>query len=165
MSKLNPLKLIIIWLGLMVTLSIILILGSAGSGGGEQKPLTILATITISTLIGIAVISVTAPFLFRNWFKQNKSFGVFMILALIPTTFFSWNYISSSHYSYVESSRQIDGIPYDIRKEYYDNENKTIRSVSIWKNGKKDSIWSTFSKDGSIMKQKVYRNDTLISQQ
>jgi antitoxin component YwqK of YwqJK toxin-antitoxin module len=46
--------------------------------------------------------------------------------------------------------------------EFY-NEDNTPKIKKIWKNGKKDSTWTTFAKDGTIIKEELYRNDTLIS--
>ena len=68
---------------------------------------------------------------------------------------------SKSPYSSSEMNIIVDGKEIKSKKEYYD-EFKTLRSVSIWKNGKKDSVWKTFSEDGKIIKQQTFHNDTLV---
>jgi hypothetical protein len=163
MTKLNPLKLLIAWTLLMVILTPILMYRSnIGASGGEQKPLTTLATMTILTLIGATIISIVTPFILRTWSKSNKWFIVLTVLFSILTTAFIYQYYFETPYSYVEKNREIDGNKLEIKTEYYDDENKVIRSVSFWKNGKRDSTWTVLSKEGKIISEKVYKDDQLI---
>ena len=163
MTKLNPLKLIIGWTLLMVVLTPILMYTSnTGASGGEQKPLTILVTMPILTLIGATIISIVTPFIFRTWLKSNKWFIVMTVLFSILTTIFIYQYYFETPYSYVEKNMEIDGKKLEIKTEYYDDENKVIRSVSFWKNGKRDSTWTVLSKEGKIISEKVYKDDQLI---
>lgn len=163
MTKLNPFKLLIGWTLLMVVLTPILMYTSnIGASGGEQKPLTTLATMPILTLIGASIISIVTPFLFRTWSKSNIWFIILMVLFSILTTVFIYQYYFETPYSYVEKNREIDGNKLEIKTEYYDDENKVIRSVSFWKNGKRDSTWTVLSKEGKIISEKVYKDDQLI---
>ena len=163
MTKLNPLKLIIGWTLVMVVLTPILMYTSnIGASGGEQKPLTTLVTMPILTLIGATIISIVTPFIFRTWSKSNKWFIVLTVLFSIMTTIFIYQYYFETPYSYVEKNREIDGNKIEIKTEYYDDENKVIRSVSFRKNGKRDSTWTVLSKEGKIISEKVYRDDNLI---
>ena len=163
MTKLNPLKFIIGWTLLMVVLTPILMYTSnIGASGGEQKPLTTLVTMPILTLIGATIISIVTPFIFRTWSKSNKWFIVLAVLFSILTAIFIYQYYFETPYSYVEKNREINGNKIEIKTEYYDDENKVIRSISFWKNGKRDSTWTVLSKEGKTISEKVYKDDQLI---
>ena len=163
MTKLNPLKLLIGWTILMIVLTpILMFISNIGASGGEQKPLTTLATMPILTLIGATIICIVTPFIFRKWSKSNKWFIVLTILFSMLTTIFIYLYYFETPYSYVEKNREIEGNKIEIKTEYYNDENKVIRSVSFWKNGKRDSTWAVLSKEGKIISEKVYKNDKLI---
>ncbi len=133
-----------------------------GASGGEQKLHTTLATMTILTLIGATIISIGTPFIFRAWSKLNKWFIVLTVLFSALTIILIYQYYFESPYSYVEKNREIDGNKLEIKTEYYDDENKVIRSVSFWKNGKRDSSWTVLSKEGKIISEKRYKDDQLI---
>ena len=163
MMKLNPLRLLLVWTIIMAVITPILVYTSSiGSSGGEQSPLTTLASMPALTLIGATIICLVTPFIFKTWLKSNKWFIALTILFSILTTLFTWQYYFETPYSYVEKNREIDGDKFEIKTEYYDNDNKAIRSVSIWKNGKRDSIWTVLSKDGKVISENVYKDDQLI---
>ncbi len=44
----------------------------------------------------------------------------------------------------------------------YHYETGGLRAKQFLKNGKKDSVWTTFGLGGQIIEQNVYRNDTLV---
>ncbi len=166
MTKINPLRLLLGWTTIMVVLTPILVYTSSiGSSGGEQKPLTTLVTMPILTLIGAAIIGLVTPFIFKTWLKSNKWFIVLTILFSILTTIFIYQYYFDTPYSYVERNREINGNKIETNTEYYDDENKIIRSNSFWKNGKKDSTWTVFSKDGKMISEKVYKDGQLSNRE
>lgn len=115
------------------------------------------------TLIGVALISLATPFVFKTWIKMNKWFFALIALLLIPTTIVVWEYFFETPYSYIEENTEINGNQIVIKTEYYHNENKLVRSHSYWKNDKRDSLWTVLSQDGKIISEKLYRNDSLIS--
>ncbi len=163
MPKLNPIKLIIGWAFLMIVITPILMYTSnIGASGGEQKPLITLVTMLILTLIGATIISIVTSFIFKTWIKSNKWFIVWTVLFSILTTKFIYQYYFETPYSYVEKNREIEGNKLEIKTEYYDDENKVIRSVRFWKNGKRDSVWTVLSKEGKIISEKIYKEDQLI---
>lgn len=45
---------------------------------------------------------------------------------------------------------------------YYFDDGQTIRQISHYKNGKKDSIWTKYTGDKKIIWKKEFRNDSLI---
>jgi antitoxin component YwqK of YwqJK toxin-antitoxin module len=51
---------------------------------------------------------------------------------------------------------------YSQKIQYYGTDLKKIRSISFTLNNKKDSVWTTYAEDGSIIKQEKYKADTLI---
>jgi antitoxin component YwqK of YwqJK toxin-antitoxin module len=84
------------------------------------------------------------------------------VLFSILTAIFIYQYYFEKTYSYVEKNREINGNKIEIKTEYYDDENKVIRSISFWKNGKRDSTWTVLSKEGKTISEKVYKDDQLI---
>lgn len=165
-SKLNPITILGIWTVLMIVLTPILMFTSnIGASGGEQKPLTTLATMIVVAIYGAAIITVLTPFVFRQWFKKNWWFNFVIILTIIPAAFDTWDKYSQSPYSVYETTQEINGDTIVTKTEYYDgNDFKKIRSISFIKNNKKDSTWVTYSDKGKIIKQETYRNDTLVKQ-
>ena len=141
---------------------IIVLISNIGSSGGEQKLFTTFVTMLIITITGATVISLGIIFIFKTWLKSNKWFLTLTIIFSIILTLFLWLYFFATPYSYVEKFREIDGDEFEIKTEYYDNENKIIRSVSFWKNGKRDSTWKVLSEDGKIISEKIYRDGRLI---
>ncbi len=162
-SKFNPISILGVWtISLIVLTPIMMFISNIGASGGEQKPLTILATMIAVTIYGAAVLSVLTSFLYRQWFKRNWWFGFVIILTLIPVVKDIWDNYSKSPYSSSEISSKVNGDEITTKTEYYEDFKK-IRSISIWKNNKRDSVWKVFSKDGGIINQQTFRNDTLLT--
>lgn len=115
------------------------------------------------TVYGAALFSLLTPFVFKMWFKQNWRFVFLIPLILIPVAIDVWDRYFKTYYNTTETNTVINDAEIKTKIEYYD-EFKTVRSISIWKNNKRDSVWKIFSKDGQIKKQQTYHNDTLISE-
>jgi hypothetical protein len=162
--KSNPITILGVWTVTMIVLTpILMVLFENGASGGEQKAFTTLATMIVVTIIGAAAISILTPFLFREWFKKNLIVAIIVILATaIPSISFLWLRYFQNPYSFIEKTRQINGNTIDIKEEYYDLEEKQLRSVSFYKNGNKDSVWTTYDKSGKIIEQKTYKGDILV---
>lgn len=163
-SKLNPITILGLWtVSMIVVTPILMYISNIGASGGEQKPLTTLATMIIVAIYGAAILSVLTPFLFRQWFKKNWWFSFVIILTIIPAANDTWDKYSQSPYSVSETTQEINGDTIMTKTEYYDgSEFKKIRSISFTKNNKKDSTWITYSDEGKVIKQATYRNDTLV---
>jgi hypothetical protein len=161
-TKLNPIVIIGVWTISMVVLTpIFMYISNIGASGGEQKPLTTLATMINATLYGAAIISISTAIIFRQWFKRNWWYVFVIAITIIPTALDIWDNHSKIPYGFSEVRTNVNGNEIMTKTEYYDDFN-TIRSVSIWKNSKKDSVWKTFSKDGEIISQQTFKNDTLV---
>ncbi len=162
---LTPSRLLGGWLILMVVLTpLFMFISNVGASGGEQKPFTTLATMILVTILGTAIISVLTPFFFREWFRKNLWFTIFIIITIIPISIFIWQFYFENQYNSEETTIKIDGSEIDSKIEYYDNDNKKVRSISFWKNGKRDSIWTTYSLDGKVIKMKKYNDGKLLSE-
>ena len=162
-TKLNPITILGVWTVSMIILTpVFMYISNIGASGGEQKPLTTLATMIVVGIYGAAIFSILTPLLFRQWFKKNWWFSFVIILTIIPAAYDIWDKHSQSPYSLSETNDNVNGNEIMTRTEYYDDF-KTIRSVSFWKNDKRDSVWKVFSKDGKIINEQIFRNDTLLS--
>lgn len=147
---------------MIILTPVFMYVSNIGASGGEQKPLTTLATMIVVTIYGAAIISVLTPFLFKEWFKKNWWWFCFIIgIAIFPTIKDIWEKHSQSPYASSEINTTINGNEIRTKTEFYDDF-KTIRSVSFWKNGQKDSVWKTFSREGKIIEQQTFNNDTLV---
>ena len=148
---------------MIVLTPILMVVSEIGASGGEQKAFTTLATMIIVTIIGAAAISILTLFLFSEWFKKNLLVTIIVILATtIPSISFLWLRYFQDPFSFIERTELINGNTIDIKEEYYDLEEKRLRSVSYYKNGLKDSVWTTYDKSGEIIEQKSYKADKLV---
>jgi hypothetical protein len=162
-TKLNPITILGVWtVSIIILTPVFMYISNIGASGGEQKPLTTLATMIVVTIYGVAIFSILTPLLFRQWFKKNWWFSFVIILTVIPAAYDIWDKHSRSPYSSSEINNNVNGDEITTRTEYYDDF-KTIRSVSIWKNNKQDSVWKVFSKEGGIINQQIFCNDTLLT--
>jgi hypothetical protein len=162
-AKLNPITILGVWTVSMIILTpVFMYISNIGASGGEQKPLTTLATMIVVGIYGAAIFSLLTPLLFRQWFKKNWWFSFVIILTVIAATYDIWDKHLQSPYSFSEINNTVNGDEITTKTEYYDDF-KTIRSISIWKNKKRDSLWAVFSKEGRIINQQTFRNDTLLT--
>ncbi len=163
-TKLNPIKILGLWTVSMIILTpVFMYISNIGASGGEQKPLITLATMIVVAIYGAAIFSILTPLLFRQWFKKNWWFSFIIVLTIIPAVYDLWDKHSQSPYSSSEINTNINGDEIMTKTEYYDDF-KTIRSISIWKNNKRDSIWEVFSKDGEVLKKQTFHNDTVVGE-
>jgi len=163
-AKINPITILCTWTVLMIILTpIFMYISNIGASGGEQKPLETMATMIAVTIYVAAIFSLLIPFIFRRWFMHNWRFVFIIPFILIPVAIDAWDRYFKSYYSTSETNTVVNGVEIKTKIEYYD-EFKTVRSISIWNNNKRDSVWKVFSKSGQIMTQQTYRNDTLISE-
>lgn len=163
-TRLNPVKILGLWiLSMLILTPCFMYVSNIGASGGEQKPLTTLATMIAVTIYGAAFISALTPLFFKKWFKRNWWYIIIILVTFIPVIGLIKDMLTADPYSYSEKTKEINGDTFLIKTEYYDdNEFKKIRSISYWKNNKKDSTWTTYSENGNIISQETYRNDTLI---
>ena len=162
-TKLNPITILGVWTVSMIILTpVCMYISNIGASGGEQKPLTTLTTMIVVAIYGAAIFSILTPLLFRHWFKKNWWFSFVIILTIIPASYDIWDRHSRSPYSSSEINTNVNGYEITTKTEYYDDF-KTIRSISIWKNKKRDSVWKVFSKEGRITNQQTFHNDTLLT--
>ncbi len=86
--KLNPIKILGLWTISMIVLTpILMYVSNIGASGGEQKPLTTLATMIIVSIYGAAILSIMAALLYTQWIKKNWWFAFIIILTIIPVIF------------------------------------------------------------------------------
>ena len=162
-TKLNPITILGVWTFSMIILTpVCMYISDIGASGGEQKPLTTLASMVEVGIYGATIISILTPLFFRHWFKKNWWFILVIILTIIPTAYDIGDRFSQSTYSSTEINTNVNGFEITTKTEYYDDL-KTIRSISIWKNNKRDSVWKVYSKEGKITNQQTFRNDTLLT--
>ncbi len=137
-TKLNPIIIFGIFILLMLILTPILMYTSnIGHSGGEQKPLTTLAAMLTTIVICSPIICIGSALLFRQWFKQNWWFSIFIILTIVPALVFIKEEYFENKYSYEQKSEEINGYILNSKIEYYNLKQKKIRSISFWKNNKR----------------------------
>lgn len=160
--KLNPIKIIGGWVLIMIMVDIIVIpILFYKTVGGEQKPLTFLMESITITAYGIFFLSIATGIIY---YKRLKQFWILNSIFIFLSGLYIVHEIKGHKisYSYNEHTELIDGFEIRIKKKYYSLNPEKIRSISYWKNEKKDSLWTTYAKDGNIIKQEKYRADTLI---
>jgi hypothetical protein len=163
--KLNPFTIIVIWIvGCFLFTIITMILLGISTPGGEQKPLTFLGTMIPVTVYGVLALSIlTIPF-YPKWVKEKWFINLSFIILCSLFIYKDWKENQKSHSQYDEITTAVkgsDGV-YSQKIQYYGTDLKKIRSISFTLNNKKDSVWTTYAEDGSIIKQEKYKADTLI---
>ena len=162
-KKVNPFKLILYWLFLLLIAGIVIIpILFATTVGGEQKPLTFLVYLLLTAIYGTLILSIITPFFYFNWFKK---YWYINLLAFIISGYYIVKYQRGKakiEYGFKEETEYIGNDKIKIVKEYYSFSPEKIRSESFWKNEKKDSIWTIYAKDGSIISREKYKNDILV---
>ena len=159
----NPVLILGVWTTAMIILTPIVIYSSFFSSiGGEQRPLTLLVTMPIITIFGALAIAIFIPFGFPEWFRINKWFILVIIALSIPSIVFILPTHADDSFSYKETYDDVSGDAIKTRTEYYNLETKQIKSIAIWRNGKRDSVWTTFDKEGKIIRQKAFKNDVML---
>jgi hypothetical protein len=162
-TKLNPVTILAVWtVSMLILTPVCMYISNIGASGGEQKPLTTLAQMIVVSVYGAAIFSIFASLLYRQWFKKNWWFSFIIVLTIIPVAYDISDRLSRSPYSSTQTNIIIDGDEIMTKTEYYDDFKK-IRSISIWKNNKRDSVWKVFSKDGAIINRQTFHNDTLLA--
>ena len=82
-KKLNPIKLIICWLLLLLVISIIVIrILFDTTVGGEQQPLTFLVYMLLFAMYGTLILSIITPFFYIDWFKKYWYFNLIFLYFL-----------------------------------------------------------------------------------
>ena len=155
-KSLNPLVIMRIWVLLVLISDLIFVpYYIYHSSGGEQKPLTYLASSITIAIGGIFILSILAVILYFRWFKQY--WFVNCIIFLVSGFYLFTILNKETNYSFAETNDSIGGNEIRKRIEYYDMDKNEVRSISYWKNGIKDSVWTIYSKNGSILQQERYK--------
>lgn len=165
-KKYSPVQITIYWIVVIIVLGLISgIVANSNASGGEQKLFTYVAYSIAIALIGVVLINIGTLFFFTAQSKRNRLFSLgFIVVSLILLLPLFKGVVSRSQYNVIEKTRYIGSDKIDIKIEYYSSNNtsRIIRSESFWKNGKKDSVWTTYGENGNIIKQEKYNNNQLI---
>lgn len=163
LKKLNPLKLMLYWLLLLIVISIIVIpILFATTVGGEQRPLTFLVYMILFFVYGILILSIITPVFYFDWFKKYWYINLLFFVLSGYYVIKNQKRNAKIEYSFKEKTDHIGDDEIRTVKEYYNLNPEEIRSESYWKNGRKDSTWIVFAKDGSIISKEKYKDGKLI---
>ncbi|RXK80485.1 toxin-antitoxin system YwqK family antitoxin [Filimonas effusa] len=137
------------------------LIANIDSSAGEQKLFTYFAYSIVAALVGVALINVGAIiYLQRKGVKSSlASWGILIASLFLLFPLFTGMLFHRGYDEVVENMIE-GGDTLRIRLEYYSRSDTALllRSRSFWKNGKKDSIWITYEKDGSILKRQHFKN-------
>lgn len=162
-KKLNPLKLMIYWLLLLIVVSIVVIpLLFSSTISGEQSPLTFLVYMILFAVYGTLILSTITPIFYFDWFKK---YWYINLIVFILSSFYvikDQKRNAKVEYSFKERTDYIGNDQIRTVKEFYNLDPEKIRSESYWKNGRKDSTWIIYKKDGSIMSKENFKEGILI---
>ena len=154
-----------IWIAVAITITLILIIFYAKfTPDSDQMPLQVVPEMIIITAGGLLIIIIATAIFNISWVKKN--WFISLIIVGICFELFYQRYKSVIHplrYATADEVILNNGKSYLKKTEFYDNEGQRVRSVAFYYNNKRDSIWTTYSGQGQILRQSVYRNDSLIS--
>ena len=125
-----------------------------------SHPWTPYIKVIIVFLYGYLFIAVLTTIFFWKWFLKNWYINtfIFFIAGCFAATRLSEPEIVTSYHSH----HKIKNDEIETMEERY-NHSDQISSKKYWKNGKKDSVWVFYDKNGDITLKQIYRNDTLIT--
>jgi hypothetical protein len=130
------------------------------NGGGSMIYIFIFPFFWIVTLVIITTLSIKNR---KIWFKKDMLLSTLLAIFFCTPVSVSLFVLISRPASYLSSSgsNQKDG--HQINSEewnYYSNESRAINKY--WKDGKKDSTWVYFNKNGDTLATETYSEDKLI---
>lgn len=164
-KKYTSAKVTIYWIVCAISIGLISgIIANDNTSGGEQKLFIYIAHSVAITLIGVILINISTLIFLPAQSIKNRLFSVcFIVISLILLYPFLKGVVGTQ-YDTVEKTRYIGPDEINIKLEYYpsNDTSRIIRSESFWKNGKKDSVWTIYERNGNIIKQKKYKNDQLV---
>ncbi len=134
---------------------------SVSTPDGEQKPFIFLSRMVDILVYGVMILSIITVPLYPKWVKEKWIINLsFFCLSSFLIYLGTRNQVRTQ---YSESIIKLDvnSKEYIKKIEYYGEYNK-VRSISFTCKNKKDSIWTTFDEDGSLIKQEKYKDDTLV---
>jgi|GEM_PF-3556885 hypothetical protein len=162
----SPFRIIGIWIPIVIVVDLVTIpILFNTTAGGEQRPLTFLVESFKIAAYGIMLLSIVGfAFFYKNW---SKLYWVFSLFFLLIGTFYIFRSNGKTiPYGFDEATYQINGSTLKCKTEFYGQDSEAIRkirSISFWKDNKKDSVWVTYSENGKVLEEKRYKNDTLVS--
>ncbi len=163
MKKLNPLVIVILWISssLLFALIIMVILG-LNTPDGEQQPFIFLSKFIYIIIYGIILFSlVTIPF-YIKWSKKYWIFHVLLIVSCCLLLFAGHKNNVDAEFTVTYNDTIIGQKKYTRVIEYYEDD-LSVRSISFLHNNKKEGIETQYTKDGNIISQLEYRQDTFIA--
>lgn len=164
-KKYSPIQITVYWVIIVIVIGFISgIIANSNASGGEQKLFTYIAYSIAIALVGVILINLGALFFFTAQNKASRLLSVCFIIVSLIILYPLFKGVVTSQYDIVEKTRYNGSDKIDIKIEYYPSSDtsRVVRSESFWKNGKKDSVWTIYEKDGSIFKKRRYKNDVLV---
>lgn len=140
------------------------IVADSSASDGEQKLFSHTAVSIAVALVGIILINLAMLLFYRRMDVGTRIFSVGITIAATIILFPLFIGVVDSQYEEDTEYREVGTDKIEIKTEYY-NSNDTseiIRSKRFWKNGKKDSIWTTYDRTGSIIEQLIFKEGQLI---
>lgn len=165
LKKYSPIQITIYWIVVVIVVGLISgIIANSNASGGEQKLFTYIAYSIAIALIGVVLINIGTLFFYVTQSIKTRLLSLGFIVVSLILLFPLFKGVVGSQYNVIEKTRYIGSDKIDIKIEYYtsNDTSRIIRSESFWKNGKKDSVWTTYEKNGNIIKQEKYNNNQLI---
>ena len=164
-KKYGPIKITIFWIAAVLTVGLISgVIANSNASGGEQKLFTYIAYSIAIALIGVILINISILFFYPAQSIKTRLLSLGFIVVSLIFLYPLFKGVVGSQYDVVEKTRYVGSDKIDIKTEYYisNDKSRNIRSGSFWRNGKKDSVWTIYDRNGNIIKQEKYKDDQLI---
>jgi energy-coupling factor transporter transmembrane protein EcfT len=125
----------------------------------HSDPWTPFLNLFVIAYCGYFIIAILTTIFFWKWFLKYWFINIFIFLI---AGFVAFNRINEPEYIEGNYREYKEGKNYRIYSEEKYNHGDQIRSVKHWKNGRKDSIWVFYDRNGNVTLKQIYKNDTLI---
>jgi hypothetical protein len=129
------------------------------ASGGEQKLFTYVAYSILIALIGGVIVNIGMIFFSPIRGIKPRLFSLSFIVIVLIFLYPFFEGVVGDQYDEITQTRYSGSEKIETKMEYYATPDspRIIRSMSFWKNGKKDSVWSTYDRSGKIIKQEKYK--------
>ncbi len=157
----NPVRAIITTFCVCILISFIGAAISAAQPGGDKTGLTFFAEVVGATWYILCATAIITLFFYREWMKKYWYKPAIFIAACVGIISADIIDRNKKDVGYSVEAIWVNNKRYEKTTRYYYANGKPKR-IAFMLGDKKDSLWTDHNLDGSIARQVLYKNDTLV---
>lgn len=163
-KRITPPAIIGLWLGGCLLYTVIGFFYLADTTpGGEQAPITLVAHMLYIAIYGMLVLTIATIPLFWPWARQR--WYVMAQFAVVGFAFMAidiYHRLQDTGFSEIKEDVRSGNHVYEKTTQYYGPDFTHVRSISFQRDGKKDSTWTIWAQDGTVITSERYKDGALV---